>query len=268
MNTKSLCVLGVLGILTAVVEVSSAPLPQNNARTSRPRYHDVNRLIAQSKDGTSTSGNWSGYAVTGTNFTKVAGSWIVPGATCTSGNQFASFWVGIDGYNSNTVEQLGTESDCSGSQPSYHAWSEFCCREPEIPIQNFAVKPGDVMAAAVSYDGSQFKLSLKNMTTGKTFTRNGNIRGAQRTSAEWIAEAPSSGGILPLTNFGTMLFGKDHTNIARTCFAANGSIAGPISAFTDFFQITMVNGSSNPKAIPSILSSDGTSFSDTWVASQ
>jgi len=53
------------------------------------------------------------------------------------------------------------------------------------------------MAAVVSYDGTQFKLSMKNITTGKTFSRMGNIRGAQRTSAEWIAEAPSSGGILP-----------------------------------------------------------------------
>jgi len=71
-----------------------------------------------------------------------------------------------------------------------------------------------------------------------------------------------------LTNFGTMLFGKDNTNIAKTCFAASGSTAGPISAFANFFQITMANGSGSPKAIPSILSSDGTSFSDTWVASQ
>ncbi len=265
---KRLSFLAVCAILAVLAQVPAANVTRKAASPHRLRYHDVNRMISQTKDGTSTSGNWSGYAVTGTGFTKASGSWIVPAVTCSSGSQYGSFWVGIDGYSSSTVEQLGTESDCSGTTASYHAWYEFCCKEPEITIPSMTIKPGDVMSAAVSYNGTNFTLSMKDVTTGVTFSKTGNIKGAQRTSAEWIAEAPSSGGTLPLSDFGTMLFGKDNTGIAKTCTAAIGSTGGPIGSFANFFQITMVNSSQAPKAIPTILSSDGTSFSDTWVASQ
>jgi hypothetical protein len=269
MLTKRLCILGGIAILAVVAQVPNSSLSQKSvAPAMRPRRHDVNRLVSQREDGTSTSTNWSGYAVTGTGFTQAAGSWIVPAVTCTSGNQYGSFWVGLDGYNSSTVEQLGTESDCSGKTANYHAWYEFCCIEPEITIPNFPVKPGDVMSAAVTYNGTEFTLSMKDHTTGKIFNKTGTISGAKRTSAEWIAEAPYSGGILPLSDFGTMLWGKDSTGIAKTCTAAQGTKGGPIGSFANFFQITMVNNSNNPKAVPTILSSDGTSFSDTWVASQ
>lgn len=251
-----------------VAQLPSSSLPQKSAPiTRRPRFHDINRRVKDTSDSTSTSTNWSGYAVTGTGVTVVTGSWIVPAVTCTSGDQYGSFWVGIDGYNSSTVEQLGTESDCTGKTPSYHAWYEFCCIEPEITIPSLPVKPGDTMSATVSYSGSLFTLSITDRTTSLSYTKTGTISGAQRSSAEWIAEAPSSGGVLPLSDFGTMLFGKDNTGIGKTCAAAIGSASGPIGSFASFFQITMVDSSHNPKAIPSILSSDGSSFSDTWVAS-
>jgi Peptidase A4 family len=267
--SKRLCIVAGVCVMAVALQFPNSPSSPRKAEHPKwPRHHDINRLVSQREDGTSTSTNWSGYAVTGTGFTAVGGSWIVPAVTCKSGSQYGSFWVGIDGYNSQTVEQLGTESDCSGKTASYHAWYEFCCIEPEITIPSMPVKPGDVMSAAVSYNGTNFTLSMKDHTTGKTFSKTGNISGAQRTSAEWIAEAPSSFGILPLSDFGTMLFGNDNTGIAKTCSAAMGSTGGPIGSFTNFFQITMVDSSNNPKAIPTILSSDGTSFSDTWVASQ
>ncbi|HTQ56024.1 MAG TPA: G1 family glutamic endopeptidase [Bryobacteraceae bacterium] len=270
MSTRSIGFLGVLGVAAVAVLIGNARVPQNNnTRAQRPRFHDINRMVAQHpENGTSQSTNWSGYAALGSGFTRAVGSWVVPAATCSSGSQYASFWVGIDGYGSGTVEQLGTEDDCTGATPSYHAWYEFCCKEPEITISNFPVKPGDVIAAVVSYNGSGFVLAIKNVTTGQTYKKTGNIAGAQRASAEWIAEAPSSGGVLPLTNFGTMVFGKDSTGVAGTNTATLGGVTSPIGRFPTFYQITMVNGSGNPKAVPSILSTDLTSFSDTWVASQ
>lgn len=47
--------------------------------------------------------------------------------TCPSHSaQYASFWVGIDGYSSGSVEQLGTHSDCVGKgRASYYAWWEM-----------------------------------------------------------------------------------------------------------------------------------------------
>ena len=54
------------------------------------------------------SGNWSGYAATGGRFSSVSGSWTVPIVTCPADTTtYSSQWIGIDGYESDTVEQDG-----------------------------------------------------------------------------------------------------------------------------------------------------------------
>jgi hypothetical protein len=60
-----------------------------------------------------SSSNWVGYAATGAagSFTSVSASWTQPTASCATGSQYAAFWVGLDGYTSKTVEQIGTEAD-------------------------------------------------------------------------------------------------------------------------------------------------------------
>ena len=45
------------------------------------------------------------------------------------------------------------------------------------------------------------------------------MNNAQRRPPKWIAEAPSSGGVLPLTNFGTAQFGATYTGVAATATA-------------------------------------------------
>jgi hypothetical protein len=71
----------------------------------------VTRQASGLTPGTST--NWSGYADTGSNFTEVNGSWVEPSVTC-SGTTTAlvAFWVGLDGYTSDSVEQDGTLIEC------------------------------------------------------------------------------------------------------------------------------------------------------------
>src|SRR6266542_694566 len=74
-------------------------------------------IIIRERHGVSVGSlNWSGYAVTGApgSVTDAKGSWVVPSiqGNCGSTNAYASFWVGIDGFSSNTVEQVGTDSDC------------------------------------------------------------------------------------------------------------------------------------------------------------
>src|ERR671922_218395 len=63
-----------------------------------------------------SSSNWAGYAASGSNgtFTSASASWTQPAGKCTGGSTYAAFWVGLDGYTSSTVEQVGTEVDCSG----------------------------------------------------------------------------------------------------------------------------------------------------------
>ena len=74
------------------------------------------------RDGSTTSTNWSGYVLTGGTgaFSSVSSSWTEPTATCNdSGTEYAAFWVGLDGFNSDSVEQTGTDSDCDGGSPDY-----------------------------------------------------------------------------------------------------------------------------------------------------
>jgi peptidase A4-like protein len=122
--------------------------------------------------------------------------------------------------------------------------------------------------AEVTYEASshKFTLSLTNMTQNAAFTVSRTFP-ALRTSAEWIAEAPSSSGeVLPLANFGTVAYGVDFTAVGSTNTATVDGDTGPIASFGSAVQaITMVSRSKAIKAQPSGLSPDGTSFSITWV---
>jgi hypothetical protein len=208
-----------------------------------------------------TSYNWSGYAVIGSAFTQATGSWTVPAVDCTSDpNSSTSFWVGIDGWNNSTVEQTGTDSDCDGTHATYYAWYEFAPKAG-ITITSVAVQPGDEMSASIDYNGSQFVVTTTNTTTGATFTTTATVPAARRESAEWIAEA---NGYF-LSDFGTVHFGPDFTQIAGTNSATDSSTSGPIGAFGTKTQASViVNGKGANLAIPSFLSLDGTSFTVDW----
>jgi hypothetical protein len=219
--------------------------------------------------GPSTSYNWSGYAVTGPSgsVTDVKGSWKVPVATSTPTDTYSSFWVGIDGYDSNTVEQIGTDSDFLSGSPTYYAWFEFYPKSAYI-INIVHIEPGDIISAEVVYSGGRFVVSITNENTSQSFTTSSKVPSAKRSSAEWIAEAPSSGKILPLADFGTAYFGLSYTLVASTCSATVGGATGSIGSFGPSVQeITMVDSSGSPIAEPSPLTSDGTSFSVQRVSS-
>lgn len=197
----------------------------------------------------STSTNWSGYAVTGGRYTSVSSSWTEPTATC-SATAYSSFWVGLDGDTSGTVEQTGTDADCSGKTPQYYAWYEMY---PKYPV-NFSnpVKPGDKLSASVTTNGSgAFTLKISDSTQNWTQTVSARLKSAKLASAEVIAEAPSgSGGVLPLANFGTVSFSGA---------SANG--AALTSSTPGIDPITMQSGST-VKAQPSSIGNG--SFSVTW----
>jgi hypothetical protein len=168
---------------------------------------------------TNTSSNWSGYAVTGAagSVSYVAGTWTVPTvSTKTSG--YSAVWVGIDGYNSSSVEQLGTGEDVSGGRATYYAWYEMY-PAGSVTISSMTVKPGDVMTASVTYDpvAKDFVLAMTDVTQSENFSITMAAPNAARSSAEWVVEAPSSGsGILPLANYGTVTFSNAYASIAGT----------------------------------------------------
>ena len=243
----------------AAVALTAAFLAPTSSTVSaavvRPLPH-----ISHHGNGTATSTNWSGYATYNATFTDVKGSWTQPTATCPSAAaQYASFWVGIDGYKSSSVEQLGTDSDCTGTnRPSYYAWWEMY-PNPSNTISGFAVHPGDRMSAEVSVLGTVYTLTLVNNTTSQRFSTT-QVASAAKSSAEWVAEAPSQCiivfcRVLPLANFGTVNFTGSYTT--------SGGVQRSISGYAND-SITMTNMVGTVRAVPSGLSPDGTSFSDTW----
>jgi hypothetical protein len=199
----------------------------------------------------STSTNWSGYAVTGTTYTSVSANWVQPQVNCSvTPTGWSSFWVGLDGDLSSTVEQTGSEADCSSGRPVYSAWYEMY---PKYPV-NFSnpVSAGDHFSGSVTTDGrGAFTLTLIDSTQGWTQTSSARLKHARLSSAEVIAEAPSSsGGVLPLADF---------NNVGFSSAMANGATLTSSTPGVD--PITMASGNT-VKARPSSLSNG--SFSVTW----
>lgn len=157
------------------------------------------------------SSNWAGYAVTGRTFRRVTGSWRVPTPTCSAKRTSASAWIGLGGYrkSSEALEQVGTDVDCSAAgHASYSAWYEL------VPAYtktiSMRIHPGDRMAGSVTVRGKRISVVLRNRTTGKRYAHTARMSAPDRTSAEWIVEAPescaSSCHELPLAKFAPIRF--------------------------------------------------------------
>jgi hypothetical protein len=261
-------VLAALAFLPAFAQDSSTSPSQDTAGNTVMRRFGPIRDKVESGFSTATSTNWSGYAVTGSSFTSAEGSWIVPAVDCSGGRAtYVAFWVGIDGYSSDTVEQTGTESTCVGTSAEYSAWYEFY-PSASVTISSVPVKPGNVVTASVTYSGGEFTTTIKNVTTGASYSTSGTVSGADRSSAEWIAEAPCctlTGGILPMADFGTGYFGLDYSGVTATNAATDSTTTGPISSFSSAVEINKVSSRTSPQTSTcSALSSDGTSFTCTW----
>lgn len=238
-----------------------------------------------------TSANWSGYVVGSSsgsqNFSNVSGSWIQPTAKCGSSDSgsYSAFWIGLGGSGQSQTEALeqdGTEVDCAADgTPSYFAWYELV---PAAPVKvDLAIHPADHISSKVSVSGQQVTMYLADETTGQSFTKTLQMPNTpDTTSAEWIAEAPSTCGQsasdctpLPLTDFGKMqFFNADATstdghtgtisdpewNAAAVSLSPGEAADGGFGA-----QFASTSSDSTAGATPSGLSSDGSSFTVTWA---
>lgn len=261
---------GSTSLLTADGRFPRQHRPRKFAPGTVPVYDPVNHVIV------SYNTIWAGYAVTGSDFTHVNGSWIVTEPDCSkTPNSYSSEWVGIDGWSSNTVEQTGTDTDCDGKTPYFYVWYEFYPLNTVV-IKDVSIAPGDVFSASVVYKGDNlYTVSIKNNTTDQSFSKEVKFSGADgsgkppRNSAEWIMEMDSGSQLNDLTDFGIDSFGQYYT-MESTDTATDSAHSGPITDFgkTVNKSITTKNGSStSPKtAVPSALAPDGSSFTVTWKA--
>jgi hypothetical protein len=264
-------VFGALSVLTPGALVAVPGTATAAAAVSIVHQPVLGRSVVNDNQ---SSTNWSGYAVSTTSASYVAGTWSEPSANCARrSSSYASFWVGLDGYSSNSVEQLGTDADCSHGTPTYYAWYEMY-PAPSVTLSRAAypVHPGDSLTASVTRSGTSYTLALSDTTATPPWHFSQTVAGSDaNSSAEWIAEAPSlCNGYFctptSLTNFGTVSFSGAQ---AIDVTIAKGLI-GSISSFTASgspHHLTMVTNTGATKARPSSLDPTGTTFSDTWVHS-
>jgi Peptidase A4 family len=247
------------GLVHHAVETAAVGAPIASANPVTPG----NPMIASGGSSAAAAGNsaiaratkstnWSGYAVHSSKYRNVSATWIEPAAKCPlpKAKQYAAFWVGLDGYNSDSVEQTGTDSDCSGPTPHYYGWYEMF---PAAPVFfKTLVKPGNEMSASVTFSGTDtYTLVLKNLSRGWTHTIVKQETGNARTSAEVITEAPSSSsGVLPLADFGTVTF-------------SSVKVSGiPIKKLGPT-EIVMVDSSGQARDSTSAIAND--KFHNTWI---
>jgi Peptidase A4 family len=156
---------------------------------------------------------WAGYVVhaSGGSFTGVKGTWVQPEVSCNRPGSSAAFWVGLGGTrpNSRLLEQIGTSAECSDSAVlSTSAWYQlFPAPAVALPM---TIRAGDVVTAEVAVSGGTVELSLRDASTGESFSTERWLLSPETDSAEWIVEAPAmcfvTCVLLPLADFDRVSF--------------------------------------------------------------
>lgn len=231
--------------LVSVPRVANPTLSQTTIYNGPARHVLTGKTLDNGIVSTSSS-NWSGYAVTGTsgtfaqNESLIFAEWVVPVAqqavgVCNGFWDYSSQWDGFDGFNSGDALQAGTEVDayCSGSTKYtfYSSWIEWY-PFAETRVSAPAAEPGDLMGSEIWYTTAspQGHAYLVNYTlqqaggyafnppSGTTFVGN---------SAEWLVEGPEiSTGPADLTNYVADQFNIDYAYNRSSFFFPGSSPAG------------------------------------------
>lgn len=217
--------------------------------------------------GTTSSLNWSGYAVTGNGISGVASTFTV-GTAGLLPPGFAAQWAGIGGYSTTDLIQAGVGEQSLPSAPllgpQYYAWYEIL-PAAETPISgcsgdpNCTVNPGDTVSVKISNaGGNTWNIAMSDAghwTFAKTLSY-----ASSESSAEWILEAPTLVAAQTIVApVGTAHFGPTSqftaAGVTKTIAEGNPTL------------IDMGLGVGPNEATPSALASDGQSFNDCTYSS-
>jgi hypothetical protein len=270
---------GALASAVALGGVALTAVPASAATTSNPAASALRnirpgtplKVAGGQRPGTSAlsgglaplqSANWSGYAAAGrtTTFRWIAAKFKVPavncsGVTATTGT-WSGHWIGLDGFVSQTVEQVGVISACLQQTTNGPFVAEYFPFWEMAPNQAYSppkvtVHAGDSVSASVYYDRYThvFTLSFADTTDGKHFVRTATCPSGvscKRNSAEAISEPPliniASNGDLtfaPLADFGSEKFGS--VSITTT----KGHHGGFKSSYWNAYRIEEVASKNN-----------------------
>ena len=148
--------------------------------------------------GFSTS--WSGFALDAMpgTYHQVSADLVVPGPQiCTSSRLPTSswyYWAGLDGYKSDTVEQVGVALFCSGHKSTYTAWYE-AFPHGFVSAHTLRIHSGQRLRLVVSaLRDHHFRLTIALISKSAPllFNRVITVPRALTDSAECIMENPNT----------------------------------------------------------------------------
>jgi len=218
------------------------------------------------------SPNWSGYVAVACSTCKlryVAATWIQPAVNCADSPSIAQAvsWVGLDGWTSGSVEQVGVIGSCTNGTPNYLAYYQMYPAQPAI-LYSVPVDPGDLISASVYYNAATglWQLTVDDQTAGASATTDQACPAGivcADVDAEVIAEAPNAGANLPLADFGT----ETYSSIGIT--SRNGTRGGMESnRLWTVRPINLIGATGTVLASPGPVRAAGTAFTDIWQAAQ
>jgi hypothetical protein len=247
----------------------------NNCRVGPAQNISYQRTLAGAGPGATTysvqTSNWAGYAVSGETFDSVRATWVQPAVTCQTANSWSVFWVGLDGFGGDTVEQGGSYALCGavGSPAVYSLWWEMW---PTNDVQTVTLsqplRAGDVIQASVVYNPSaaNYTITVEDETTSQAFTEVETCAAdltCLNATAEAVTEAPTmeSGDLFPLANYGAMAY-------ANVSVTDSSGLTGAINA-QQWTSYSISENNQTPPDYSSVspLNANGNGFSVTWVPS-
>jgi hypothetical protein len=207
--------------------------------------------------------NWSGYIVASgiqnrsRVVSSVSASWAVPEIKPSENNTFSSVWVGIGGYEEDTLIQTGTAHECINGKFVYYAWYELV-PDHLVHIPNIQVQAGDAVTASINLineNTNTWSIEIADITRSERFKRT-FVYNSSRLSAEWVVERPKvNGTISTLADFG---------NVTLTeCKATIDGVTGAISSFS-YAQFVMYDQELQLVTV-SPLNDDGSSFTVNYL---
>jgi hypothetical protein len=221
-----------------------------------------------------TSGNWSGYAVTGGPYTAISSTFTIPYITSAAAcSDDVDTWIGIDGFYppnatpDTSLIQAGidasdtnpTTGDCTPGTFWVWPWWEVLPAPEQLPTNwtGASVSAGDEVTVNISQvSGATWNISLTDDTSGGSFNTETSFSGTAAT-AEWIVEAATnneqcgvggSSGVCPLAPY------SDANGNEPGVTFSNLGISPP--SINTWYQITMVQDGGQVSA-PSNYSTNG-----------
>ena len=295
------------------VKVMSAHAPEvgHGGWVSPGADHKSSPSAANGSITLSQSINWSGFADAESGsktVSQVSGNWTIPSVTCLprpyeNQDAFLANWVGVDGYTDQTVEQLGSATQCYEGVKYYYVWYEMypanTVEEGTTACINDNVncpEPGDHVSASVTVTAgaagvNNDKLTLTDHTRpDESFSTTQQCAVATCTdaSAEWIVERPAAlppppapVQILPLADFwktyftsGDVVSGGKYSDIQG--FKDGPVYDIPMTDDTDSYYLACVGQPSPPgslllltqaSACPTVSPFPGGGFEESWDSS-